>query len=120
MAMNPIPRTFGILRFDGAEELDFIGPWETLPRWRLPAGGPANPLLVRQTRAAVQCAEGMSANPQVDFADCPPPDVRVVEARHVRDDTAGKLSRAAEYDPSSVRHGSQAGDAWAPAYVRNA
>lgn len=145
--MNPIPQSFGILRFDGAEELDFIGPWETLLSLSLYAGGPANTLLVDQTRAAVQCAKGMSVNPQMDLADCPPldvlpvpcgqgtrrevgnpvlpqlralRDVPVVEERHVRDDTAGKLQLAVEYYPSSVRYGSQAGDARAPAYVRNA
>ena len=24
------PRTFGVLVFDGAEELDFVGPWEVI------------------------------------------------------------------------------------------
>ena len=57
--MKPIPQTFGILLFDGVEELDFVGPWEMLRMWSLYAGGPANNLLVAQTRAPVQCAKGM-------------------------------------------------------------
>jgi transcriptional regulator GlxA family with amidase domain len=213
--MNPIPQSFGILLFEGVEELDFVGPWEMLRMWSLYAGGPPTNLLVAQARAPVQCAKGMSVNPQVDFADCPPldvllvpggqgtrrevgnpvmldfvrrqaescsmlmsvctgalvlhaagqlsgrqatthwavlpqlrelGDVQVLEQRHVRDgkvwtsagvsagidmtlayiaavageDAAGKVQLGAEYYPSSIRYGQQAGDARAPAYVRNA
>ncbi len=75
---DTLPQSFGILLFDGVEELDFVGPWEMLRMWSLYAGGPRDNLLVAQTRSPVLCAKGMSVNPQVDFADCPPLDVLLV------------------------------------------
>ncbi len=63
----------GILIFNGAEELDFMGPWEMLSLWHQLADGP-NCLLVAQSSAAVICANGMSVNPTTDFEHCPPLD----------------------------------------------
>lgn len=69
---------FGILVFNGVEELDFVGPWEMLTVWARLANGPKRPLIVAQTRAPVECAKGLSINPGIDFADCPPLDYLLV------------------------------------------
>lgn len=62
---------FGVLAFDGAEELDFIGPWEMLRVWSKYANGPENGLIVAEQARPVICAKGLSVNPDVTFADCP-------------------------------------------------
>jgi len=62
---------FGIVIFNEAEELDFIGPWEMLTMWRKVAEGPENCLIVAQTLAPVICAKGLSINPHVAFETCP-------------------------------------------------
>lgn len=69
---------FGIVVFDGAEELDFVGPWEMLTMWRKLAGGPEQCFIVGETGGAVQCAKGLSINPHLSFADCPPLDYLLV------------------------------------------
>jgi transcriptional regulator GlxA family with amidase domain len=69
---------FGIVVFNQAEELDFVGPWEMLAMWSKHAGGPANCLIVAETLAPVTCANGLSINPHVDFAGCPALDYLLV------------------------------------------
>lgn len=69
---------FGILLFNQAEELDFVGPWEMLTMWRMAANGPENCLLVSQSLDPVVCAKGMSVNPHVTFAECPALDYLLV------------------------------------------
>ena len=68
---------FGILVFPQVEELDFVGPWEMATMWKMVAGGP-DCVLVAEQAAPVLCAKGLSVNPQVGFADCPPLDVLLV------------------------------------------
>jgi len=63
---------FGILIFDGVEELDFVGPWELLKLWSSLADGPEECLIVSEQSRPVDCAKGMSVNAHVTFADCPP------------------------------------------------
>ncbi|MET0657539.1 MAG: DJ-1/PfpI family protein [Steroidobacteraceae bacterium] len=60
----------GILIFNQAEELDFVGPWEMLTMWRQVADGPTCHL-VAQSSESVLCAKGMSVNPTTDFEHCP-------------------------------------------------
>ena len=79
---------FGILVFDQVEELDFVGPWEMLTMWSKVAGGPASCLIVAQSARPVTCAKGLSINPHVSFADCPPP-------ANFRDPRHGRGGRAA-------------------------
>lgn len=62
---------FGVLVFNQAEELDFAGPWELLRLWSQIAEGPGNCLIVAETTEPVTCANGLSINPHVAFADCP-------------------------------------------------
>jgi len=65
---------FGFLIFPGAEELDFVGPWEMIATWTRHLGGPQPSLLIAQSKACVECANGMSVKPDLDFATCPPLD----------------------------------------------
>lgn len=69
---------FGILIFNQAEELDFVGPWEMATMWGKDAGGPRNCLIVGQTMSPVICAKGLSVNPHVSFASCPALDYLLV------------------------------------------
>ncbi len=69
--------TFGILIFPQVEELDFVGLWEMAMMWKQVAQGP-DCLIVAETTAPVVCAKGLSVNPHVGFADCPPLDYLLV------------------------------------------
>ena len=69
---------FGIIVFPEVEELDFVGPWEMLTMWSKLAAGPENCLIVAEKRGPVVCAKGLSVNPHVSFADCPPLDYLLV------------------------------------------
>ena len=69
---------FGVLLFNQVEELDFVGPWEMLTMWKMVAGGPENCLLVAESSGPVICAKGMSVNPHVTLAECPPLDYLLV------------------------------------------
>jgi transcriptional regulator GlxA family with amidase domain len=45
--------------FEGAEELDFVGPWEVLAAWRFLYPDDVEVVLVGETTAPVVCAKGM-------------------------------------------------------------
>jgi len=45
--------------FDGAEELDFVGPWEVLAAWRFLYPDEVDVFLVGETEEPVACAKGM-------------------------------------------------------------
>ena len=50
--------------FDGAEELDFVGPWEVLTMWRdISPDDAIEVVLVGETTEAVTCAKGMRVLP---------------------------------------------------------
>ncbi|HEY1837924.1 MAG TPA: DJ-1/PfpI family protein [Rhizomicrobium sp.] len=75
--------TIGILVFDGAEELDFVGPWEvfTMTNEYFAREGKDRPhevLLVAQHDVAFRCAKGMRILPDVTTAACPPLDVLLI------------------------------------------
>lgn len=74
--------TIGIVAFPGAEELDFVGPWEvfTASAGVLEHGGgePDRVVLVAQAPDPVRCAKGLRVLPDVTFDDCPPLDVVLV------------------------------------------
>ncbi len=75
--------TIGILVFDGAEELDFVGPWEvfTMTNELFARDGkdrPHNVLLVAEHDKPFRCAKGMRVLPDVTTANCPPLDVLLI------------------------------------------
>lgn len=63
----------GILLFDGAEELDAVGPWEVLAWWtrEYPQDGWTVTTLSRDGRP-VRCAKGMIITPEHARDDAPP------------------------------------------------
>jgi transcriptional regulator GlxA family with amidase domain len=70
--------TFGFLIFHGVEELDFVGPWEIVGTWGKFFDGPGERLVIAEQREPIECANGLSVNPHVTFADCPKLDYLLV------------------------------------------
>ena len=68
-------RTIGIVVFEGAEELDWAGPWEVLT-----AGAKDGDRVITVAEAAgtVRCAKGLRVVPDHSFEDCPQLDVILV------------------------------------------
>lgn len=69
---------FGVLVFDGVEELDFVGPWEILKIWSKVAGGPEDCLIIAESKSPITCARGLSINPHISFEDSPKLDYLLV------------------------------------------
>jgi len=76
--------TIGILIFDGAEELDFVGPWEVFTMsnevrdHRQDKTPKDTVLMVSPHGGMVKCAKGMRVMADHGFADCPPLNVLLV------------------------------------------
>jgi transcriptional regulator GlxA family with amidase domain len=74
--------TFGLLIFDGAEELDFVGPWEVITASAMiqeQAGAPTDvAVTVAEGTGPVRCAKGLRVLPDHSFDDHPQLDVLVV------------------------------------------
>src|SRR5437868_8411483 len=73
----------GILIFDGAEELDFVGPWEvfTMTNEVFTRDGGERPhevFLLAERDAPVRCAKGMRVLPDIVVAECPALDILLV------------------------------------------
>ena len=73
----------GILVFDDAEELDFVGPWEafTMTNELFARDGKERPhevMLVAERDTPFRCAKGMRVLPDVTTANCPPLDVLLI------------------------------------------
>ncbi len=68
----------GILIFDGAEELDFVGPYEVFTMAAALKEGSSEVLLIAQRDAPVTCAKGMRVLPHATLADCGTLDVILV------------------------------------------
>jgi transcriptional regulator GlxA family with amidase domain len=63
--------------FEGAEELDFVGPWEVLTAWRLLHPDDLEVVLVGDDSAPVTCAKGMRVVPETSWDDLGDVDVLV-------------------------------------------
>jgi transcriptional regulator GlxA family with amidase domain len=70
-------RNVGLLIFDDAEELDFMGPWEVFS-YAAKMTGNDRVLTVAQSVRPVRCAKGMQVIPDAPLADAPPLDVVLV------------------------------------------
>ena len=68
----------GILIFDDAEELDFVGPYEVFTMARFMEEGACETLLIAERDGPVRCAKGMTVLPHRTIADCGPLDVLLV------------------------------------------
>ena len=75
-------RTIGILIFDDAEELDFVGPWEVFTALRQVqehrGDEPVSVVTVSERGGEVRCAKGLRVIADHSFADAPPLDVVLV------------------------------------------
>lgn len=69
--------TIGILLFDGAEEMDFAGPWEVLAAAVEEVPGD-RVLLIAEKPDPVVCEKGMRVLPDVTYAEAPALDVVLV------------------------------------------
>lgn len=58
----------GIILFEGAEELDFVGPWEVLTM-AAKLGVEVTPVLVAKSMDPVRCAKGMRVLPDATLSD---------------------------------------------------
>ena len=79
--------TYGIVAFDDAEELDFVGPWEvfgasTMLRNREADRELDRVLLVGPTADVIRCNKGLKVVPDHTFEDHPPLDVVLVPGGH--------------------------------------
>ena len=63
--------------FDGAEELDFVGPWEVLSAWRYLHPDDVEVFLVGDDTSPVTCAKGMRVLPDTRWDDAGSVDVLV-------------------------------------------
>lgn len=70
--------TYGLLIFDGAEELDFAGPWEVFTVSAMLRDQGDNAVLLAERPGAVRCAKGMQVLPNCILNDHPPLDVLLV------------------------------------------
>jgi transcriptional regulator GlxA family with amidase domain len=97
----------GVLVFQGAEELDYVGPWEVFAMSRehlARAGGhdEIDLLLLAVTMEPVTSARGMVVLPQATLDDAPPLDILLVPGgrgvrREMRDESVlAQLRRVAE------------------------
>lgn len=75
---------YGIVAFEGAEELDFVGPWEVFTvsamlHARANGSEPADRVvLISETDRPVRCNKGLRVLPDATFDDHPPLDVVLV------------------------------------------
>jgi transcriptional regulator GlxA family with amidase domain len=70
--------TYGLLIFDGAEELDFIGPWEVFTTSAAIREGADTAVLIAEQPGQVRCAKGLRVLPDHTLTDHPPLDVLLV------------------------------------------
>jgi transcriptional regulator GlxA family with amidase domain len=69
--------TIGILLFDGAEEMDFVGPWQVFAAAIQGMAG-EHVLMVAENTGPIRCELGMRVLPDVSYDDAPGLDVVVV------------------------------------------
>lgn len=82
----------GIFLFDGAEELDWAGPWEVLACWSTFWPGEAHVFTFARTKDPITCAKGLRVIPDHDIASVPEMDVLVYPGgegtrAHIEDDS---------------------------------
>jgi transcriptional regulator GlxA family with amidase domain len=71
------PYRITVLLFDGVEELDFTGPWETLRIWQTVATRPVSVRTASLDGAPVRCSLGLTVTPDGGIDDEPWPDLVV-------------------------------------------
>ena len=69
--------TFGLVMFDDAEELDFVGPWEVFTMGAQ-SNGSDRVVTIAEHARPVRCHKGLRVLPDHTFTDAPPLDVVLV------------------------------------------
>ena len=70
--------TYGLLIFDDAEELDFVGPWEVFTTSAMLRDQADTVVLIAAGPGPVRCSKGMRVLPDYTLDDHPPLDVLLV------------------------------------------
>ncbi|MFW6691898.1 DJ-1/PfpI family protein [Streptomyces sp. MAR4 CNX-425] len=70
--------TYGLLIFDEAEELDFVGPWEVFTASSMLRDHADTAVLIAEREGPVRCNKGMRVLPDHTLDDHPPLDVLLV------------------------------------------
>jgi transcriptional regulator GlxA family with amidase domain len=70
--------TYGLLVFDGAEELDFAGPWEVFTTSSMLRDNADVAVLIAERPDPIRCAKGMRILPDHTIDDHPPLDVLLI------------------------------------------
>jgi transcriptional regulator GlxA family with amidase domain len=70
--------TYGLLVFDGAEELDFAGPWEVFTTSSMLRDNADVAVLIAERSDPIRCAKGMRILPDHTIDDHPPLDVLLI------------------------------------------
>jgi transcriptional regulator GlxA family with amidase domain len=70
--------TFGLLVFEDAEELDFVGPWEVFTVSAMVRDHADTVVLIAEDSGPVRCSKGMRVLPDHTLSDHPPLDVLLV------------------------------------------
>ena len=68
----------GVVVFDDAVELDFVGPWEVFTMASNLQPEAHEVMLVAESDKSVRCAKGMRVLPDVTFGNCPKLDVILI------------------------------------------
>jgi transcriptional regulator GlxA family with amidase domain len=63
--------------FEGAEELDFVGPWEVLAAWHFLSPDDVEVVMVGESNAPITCAKGMRVVPETTWDELGDIDVLV-------------------------------------------
>jgi transcriptional regulator GlxA family with amidase domain len=71
-------RKIAFVLFNGAEELDFVGPWEVFTMLAQLEPGSCECYFVSEQGGEVKCAKGMRVLSDYSYADAPKPDVFVI------------------------------------------
>ncbi|GAB3978220.1 DJ-1/PfpI family protein [Actinoallomurus acanthiterrae] len=70
--------TYGLLLFDGVEELDFVGPWEVFTASSMLRDGADTAVTIAERPDPVRCNKGLRVLADHSFGDHPPLDVLLV------------------------------------------
>jgi transcriptional regulator GlxA family with amidase domain len=73
-----MPRNVAFVLFEGAEELDFVGPWEVFTMAAQVQPGEIHCFTVAEVAGPVVCAKGMQVIAEHSFATCPRADIVVL------------------------------------------
>lgn len=102
-------KSVAFVLFDGAEELDFVGPWEVFTMVNAVAPGEVTAFTVAENAGVIACAKGLKVMAEHSFETCPAADIILIPGgrgtRTERNNPAmlefvTRMDRAAEFTTS--------------------